>query len=216
MSDNWETRTYSRGLAVTFRKTNERFGGFSNMAPGFPLEVGGSRIGSSEALYQACRFPHLPDVQQMILNERSPMTAKQRSKPFREDSRPDWDVVRIPVMTWCLKVKLAQHWRSFGDLLLETDDRPIVEDSRKDDYWGAKRAEDADTLTGCNVLGRLLMELREELRTTPGTLKIIEPVPVSDFLLLRRPIPANFADVRCRSISDSGETAIAKVIKRVT
>ena len=193
MSDSSETRTYARGFAVAFRKTNERFGGLSNMAPGFPLDVGGIHIRTSEALYQACRFPHLPDVQHLILNERSPMTAKMRSKPFRKDSRPDWDAVRVPIMKWCLKVKLAQHWRAFGGLLLDTGDRPIVEDSRKDDYWGAKTADDSDTLTGCNVLGRLLMELREKLRVAPDTLEIVEPVPVPNFLLLDRPIPTIFA-----------------------
>lgn len=164
------------------------------MAPGFPLEIGGIPIRTSEALYQACRFPHLPDLQELILNERSPMTAKMRSKPFRNDSRPDWDAVRVPIMKWCLKVKLAQHWRAFGDLLLETGDRPIVEDSRKDDYWGAKKAADTDTLTGQNVLGRLLMELRERLQKAPETLEVVEPVPVSNFLLLCHPIPTIFAD----------------------
>lgn len=193
MGDILETRTYSRVQAVAFRKTNERFGGLSNMAPGFPLEVAGIHIRTSEALYQACRFPHLPDVQKLILNEPSPMTAKMRSKPYRKDSRPDWDAVRVPIMKWCLRVKLAQHWLSFGDLLVATGDRPIVEDSRKDDYWGAKTVSD-ETLSGQNVLGRLLMELREKLRSAPGALKIVEPLPLHAFLLLGRPIPRIFAD----------------------
>lgn len=194
MSESPETRTYSRDFAVAFRKTNERFGGLSNMAPGFPLEVGGIHIRTSEALYQACRFPHRPDVQKLILDERSPMTAKMRSKPYRSDSRPDWDAVRVPVMKWCLKVKLAQNWRQFGDLLRETGDRPIVEDSRKDDYWGAKTVGD-EALSGQNVLGRLLMELREKLRATPEALKIVEPPPLTRFLLLDRPVPTIFAHV---------------------
>src|SRR2546426_7568195 len=46
----------------------------------------------------------------------------------------------------------------------------IVEDSRKDDFWGAK-ASDEGTLVGMNVLGRLLMELREDLRGTNGDRK---------------------------------------------
>lgn len=194
MSESPETRTYSRGFAVAFRKTNERFGGLSNMAPGFPLDVGGTYIRTSEALYQACRFPHLPEVQQLILNERSPMTAKMRSKPYRKDSRPDWDTVRVPIMKWCLKVKLAQNWRVFGDLLLETGNRPIVEDSRKDDYWGAKTVGD-EALSGQNVLGRLLMELREKLKASPDALKIVEPPPLPMFLLLDHPVPTILAHV---------------------
>ena len=76
-----QTRTYSRKESVVFRKTNEPFGGLSNMAGGYPIRVNGVRILTSEALYQACRFPHLPDVQKLIIGQISPMTAKMRSKP---------------------------------------------------------------------------------------------------------------------------------------
>lgn len=181
-------RTYDRESSVVFLKTNERFGGLSNMAPGFPLRVNGVRIRTSEALYQACRFPHLPDVQREIIDEHSPMTAKMRSKPFRKDSRPDWDAVRVKIMRWCLRVKLAQNWREFGRLLLATGDRPIVEQSRKDDFWGAKVAEDG-SLVGMNVLGRLLMELREQLKGDAAEgLHAVEPLAIPEFLLFQRPI----------------------------
>lgn len=193
MGTTIETRTYTRDKAVAFRKTNERFGGLSNMAADFPLEVNGIHIRTAEALYQACRFPHMPDVQIIIINERSPMTAKMKSKPYRKDSRPDWDAVRVPIMKWCLRVKLAQNWHIFGDLLLATGERSIVEDSRKDDYWGAKVIDD-ETLCGQNVLGRLLMELRDKLRTSPGSLRIVEPLPLAEFKLLGDDIPAIFAD----------------------
>ena len=53
-------REYERSNAVVFLKTSEAFGGLSNMAPGFPLCVNGIAIRTSEALYQACRFPHVP------------------------------------------------------------------------------------------------------------------------------------------------------------
>ena len=185
-------RTYSRGQTVSFRKTNEEFGGLSNMAPGFPLEINGIHILTSEALYQACRFPHRPEIQKVILAQRSPMTAKMKSKPHRDNSRPDWDVARVPIMKWCLRVKLAQNWKSFGTLLLATGDRPIVEDSRKDDYWGAMPI-DEETLSGQNVLGRLLMGLREKLRTHPDTLHLVEPPPLPNFLLLTKPIPVILA-----------------------
>ena len=67
-----ETRSYERQDSVVFCKTNEEFGGLSNMAPGFPLRVNGIDILTSEALYQACRFPHLPDVQRLIITQKSP------------------------------------------------------------------------------------------------------------------------------------------------
>ena len=181
-----QTRQYRRNEVIAFRKTGETFGGLSNMAPGFPILLLGHRIRTAEALYQACRFPHLPDVQRMILAETSPMTAKMRSKPYREDSRPDWDAVRVPIMKWCLRVKLVSNWSTFSALLLKTGDRPIVEDSRKDDFWGAK--PDADMLEGRNVLGRLLMELRWLLIAEAEELQTVQPVPIADFVLLRMPI----------------------------
>ena len=158
------------------------------MAAGFPLKVNGIRIRTSEALYQACRFPHRPDVQHRIIDARSPMTAKMRSKPFRKESRLDWNEVRVQIMRWCLRVKLAENWRNFGTLLLATGDCPIVERSRRDDFWGTKVAEDG-TLVGMNVLGRLLMELRGQFRAkTSESLRIVEPVSIPEFLLLRKPI----------------------------
>ena len=90
-------------------------------------------------------------------------------------------------MRWCLRVKLAQNWDSFGRLLLSTGDSPIVEDSRKDAFWGAKRADEG--LIGTNALGRLLMELREELKEPDqDRLKVVEPPPIPNFLLYGQPI----------------------------
>ena len=93
-------------------------------------------------------------------------------------------------MRWCLRVKLAQNYAEFGRLLLATRDRPIVEQSRKDDYWGAKLADESgETLVGQNVLGRLLMELREKLKgDSEGRLKTVPPLDIPDFLLLGKPI----------------------------
>lgn len=158
------------------------------MAGGFPLSVNGFHIRTSEALYQACRFPHRPEIQDVIIKQKSPMTAKMKSKPHRRDSRPDWDQVRVSIMRWCLRVKLAQNWIAFSELLLETADLPIVEQSRKDDFWGAKPI-DEDTLVGMNVLGRLLMELREEVkREDTEPLLRVQPLDIPDFKLDGRPI----------------------------
>jgi ribA/ribD-fused uncharacterized protein len=183
-----EFRKYERDQVVIFRKTTEDFGGLSNMAPGYPICFLGLRIRTSEALYQACRFPHLPQVQRMIVEESSPMTAKMRSKPYRDDSRPDWDEVRVKIMRWCLRAKLLHNWTAFSTLLLATGDRPIVEDSRKDDYWGAKGSED-NLLAGRNVLGRLLMELREIVRMDPARLDELHPLDIPDFVILGEPVP---------------------------
>ena len=183
-----QARNYERSESVVFLKTNEAFGGLSNMAGGFPLEVNGLKIRTSEALYQVCRFPHLTDVQRLIIEQPSPMTAKMKSKPFRSNSRPDWDQVRVKIMRWCLRVKLAQNWNAFSELLLKTGERPIVEESRRDSFWGAK-PKDQKILAGNNILGRLLMELREEISSDGRkSLLLVEPLVIQDFLLDGRPV----------------------------
>ena len=199
-------RQYRRTDVVTFRRTGEAFGGLSNMAPGYPIVVAGHRAYTAEALYQACRFPHLPEVQRMILREKSPMTAKMRSKPYRAQSRSDWDEVRVPVMKWCLRAKLAANWARFSVLLLSTGSRPIVEDSSKDDFWGAKPRADG-VLEGENVLGRLLMQLREQLETEPSRLECVLPLPIADFLLLSADIPPIRAG-RTGRLADPDRSAI--------
>ena len=184
-----QTRTYDRSSSVVFRKTREAFGGLSNMAGGFPLLVNGVRIRTSEALYQACRFPHLPDVQRLIIAQRSPMTAKMKGKTVPTEVHGETgNRVRVTVMRWCLRVKLAQNWEFFSKLLLDTGDRAIVEQSRRDDFWGAKPVDDR-TLVGMNVLGRLLMELREFVKAEPEkNLRRVEPLLIPNFLLGGRPI----------------------------
>ena len=158
------------------------------MASGFPLVVNGTRIATSEALYQACRFPDSPDIQRLIIGQRSPMTAKMKARRHASLTRRDWDDVRVEIMDWCLRVKLAQNWDGFSRLLRRTGDRPIVEDSRKDAFWGAKRTDDGE-LVGANALGRLLMELREELKGSDrDQLRSVGPLQIAEFLLDGRPI----------------------------
>ena len=211
MAQRKQVRTYDPAASIVFLKTKERFGGLSNMAPGFPLKVNGIRIRTSEALYQASRFPHRPDVQRQIIEERSPMTAKMRSKPFLKETRSDWYVVRVKIMRWCLRVKLAQNWCEFGRLLQATADYPIVEQSRKDDFWGAKTVEDG-TLLGMNVLGRLLMELREQLNAdTSESLKVVKPLSIPEFLFCRKPIETVCDDGGIISLAETESRRISPI-----
>lgn len=183
-------RSYLTANSVVVHKTKESFGGLSNMAAGFPLRINGIIVPTSEALYQACRFPHLPWLQNEIISQRSPMTAKMKGKPHRTMTRDDWDLVRHNVMRWCLRLKLAQHYKEFGGLLRSTVGRPIVERSRKDQYWGAILQSDKETLVGENVLGRLLMELREALQNDDDSkLLFVAPLKIPNFTLLGEPIP---------------------------
>jgi hypothetical protein len=62
----YELRQYDVRQAAAFKKTKEKWGELSNMAGGFPVVVNGIHIKSIEALYQACRFPDMPEVQKII------------------------------------------------------------------------------------------------------------------------------------------------------
>lgn len=192
---NWEEGGIVHENCVVFFKVNEEWGGLSNMSNDFPLHVNGLRITSSEALYQACRFPQRSDWQREILDAPHAMQAKMKAKKEgrrKEHSRLDWEEIQVEVMRWCLRVKLAQHLKKFGGLLRWSAPRPIVEQSRKDRFWGAVLERDG-VLRGENRLGRLLMELREELRACKqageeSRLLRVEPPPIPDFLLLGKPI----------------------------
>ncbi|WP_084170533.1 NADAR family protein [Clostridium algidicarnis] len=184
MKDRSVKRVYKRDSSIIFRKTHENFGGLSNMASGYPIELSGVYIRTSEALYQACRYPHLPDVQRAIISQNSPMTGKMKSKLYRNNTREDWENIRVQIMKWCLRVKLAQNWIKFGTLLESTLEYPIVEESHKDDFWGAKPI-DENELVGINVLGRLLMELREEYLKFKNTHDYVLKAPsIDNFYLL--------------------------------
>jgi ribA/ribD-fused uncharacterized protein len=176
-------RSYDITKAASFRKTTESFGGLSNMAGGYPIIVNGVKILTSEALYQACRYPDWPEVQKIIIGQHSPMTAKMISKREREKCRSDWDSVRVGIMKWCLRIKLIQNWDTFTELLESTGDMPIVEVSNKDPFWGCKVEE--KKLVGVNALGRLLMELREYRRSKEGQLSDgINPPNIINFKML--------------------------------
>lgn len=185
ISSKYQERTYKYSEVCHFRKTKEQYGELSNMCSGFPIRINGVHILTSEALYQACRFPHLPDVQRKIIDEKSPMTAKMVSKPFRINSRKDWDNVRVDIMYWCLRVKLAQNFIAFGQLLEKTCDKAIVEDSNKDSFWGAiKDKENENILVGVNALGRLLMKLRQNYNSANRfDLLYVEPLDIPNFVL---------------------------------
>lgn len=79
----------------------------------------------------------------------------ERCKPRR---RPDWDDVKVEIMRGILKAKVNQH-EYVRRKLLETGTRELVEDSWRDDFWGW-----GPNKNGKNMLGRLWMEIREELR----------------------------------------------------
>lgn len=184
-----EIRIYSKDNSCIFKKNNDKFGGLSNMSTEFPIKINDIDIRTTEALYQACRFPHHPEIQQRIINQKSPMQVKMISNANKNKSREDWDVVRLKIMKWCLRLKLAQNFVSFGSVLNETGLLFIVENSSRDNFWGAIPDEMGDVFTGKNALGRLLMDLRQTFYSkNKYSLLYVEPPKIENFLLFNEEI----------------------------
>lgn len=199
------SRIYNISDVISFRKTTEPFGGLSNMAAGYSLNINGILIPTAEHLYQACRFPFHPEIQEAIISEPSPMNAKSVGRKNIHHSRNDWDDVRIAVMRWCLRIKLSQNWDKFSAVLAQTQNKPIVEFTRTDKMWGA--VQQGDTYVGVNALGRLLMEIREEYVKKGAQPYCIEPPDIKDFYLLSVPVDiicnnAYYAELEYSEVSD--------------
>ncbi|WP_289658326.1 NADAR family protein [Flavobacterium panacagri] len=175
-------RTYNSSDVISFKSTKEEFGGLSNMAPGYSLRVNDIIIPSAEALYQACRYPLFPHIQEEIIVQNSPMTAKMVSRKFNSYTRQDWEMVKYDIMYWVLKVKLSQNSEKFYKLLERTGNAPIVELSNKDKDW-AVVPEGNGKLKGKNALGRLLMQLRSEYVFNDNCINCVEPLNIHGFNL---------------------------------
>lgn len=179
-------RIYPIDSSCIFKKNKEAYGGLSNMASIYPIEINGIKIKSSEALYQSCKFPHDFELQKKIIEARSPYITKMIAKG--KATRYDWMKIRVKVMKWCIRIKLAQNYYSFGELLMSTKGRNIVENSDRDLFWGAKRVNDFE-FQGINALGRLLMELREEyFNKSKEEMIIVESPNLDEFCLLGKKI----------------------------
>lgn len=76
--------------------------------------------------------------------------------------RSDWDAVKVDIMRNILRAKVDQH-EYVRRKLLATGNRELIEDSWRDDFWGWGLNRD-----GQNMLGRLWMEIRTDLRKFLG------------------------------------------------
>lgn len=83
------------------------------------------------------------------------------AEQWRQHRRPDWDAVKVNAMREILRAKAGQH-EYVRRKLLATGDRELVENSWRDDFWGWGPSRD-----GQNMLGKLWMEVRAELRASP-------------------------------------------------
>jgi ribA/ribD-fused uncharacterized protein len=144
------------GEEILFYGVADEYGAFSNFAP-YAVTLRGKRWPTSEHYFQAQKFED-PKVREGIRTVKSPMEAARRGRDRRNKIRRDWDSARVGVMREVLRAKFTQH-EELRTLLLATGDAEIVEHTENDDFWG-----DGGDGSGRNMLGRLLMELRSELR----------------------------------------------------
>lgn len=112
---------------------------------------------STEHAYQAQKFSD-PQLQKLIRDQPSPNTAKQLARRFVRQQRTDWDDVKVDIMRELLVEKFTQEPER--SILLSTGDEELVEGNWwHDRFWGQDPIG-----TGDNWLGRLLMDLRKDLR----------------------------------------------------
>ncbi len=182
-----ENMSFDPSKCIVICRVKDSYGGLLNMHGGFPMTVNGTVFRTVEALYQVVRYPNLPDVQHHIIEIPSPLMAKRYSLQFRDRGRPNWYQVKVKVMRWCLRVKLACNYDEFGKLLDSTADNTIVETSPDGNFWGGVPNE--GKLVGANVFGQLLMELRGEYRTkSREEMMVVAPLAIPDFVLFGKPI----------------------------
>lgn len=126
----------------------------------FTLQWKGIRFDTSEAAYHWEKFPgpNSKSLRAFIRLAPSAHEAFKRAEQYRDHRRPDWDGVKVDVMRDILRAKVEQH-EYVRRKLLETGDRELVENSWRDSFWGWGEDE-----KGQNMLGKLWMEIRAELR----------------------------------------------------
>lgn len=102
--------------------------------------------------------PEVVNILHRISGARSAHEAFKLAQDQKALRRPDWDSVKVGIMADLLRAKVEQH-EYVRRKLLATGERELVENSWRDDFWGWGQNRD-----GQNVLGRLWMHLRAELR----------------------------------------------------
>ncbi|RUS21231.1 hypothetical protein BC937DRAFT_93276 [Endogone sp. FLAS-F59071] len=142
---------------IYFYGANKEFGIFSNFYIA-PIYIDGVRYETTEHYFQAAKFPDDPQYQRAVATAHGPRQAAQLGRSRAHKLRDDWEEVKDAVMETAVRAKFTQH-KNLREQLLETGGAIIVEDSPTDAYWGVGAERN-----GKNMLGIILMKIREELR----------------------------------------------------
>lgn len=144
-------------MAIYFYSTRGDYGSFSNFSA-HSFELDGEYWPTTEHYFQAQKFPATPQVDRI----RQAKTPKDAAKMGRDRSLPlrsDWEQVKDEIMKKAVLRKFETHGE-IREILLATGDEEIVENSPIDYYWGCGKDG-----SGKNMLGQILMEVREILRS---------------------------------------------------
>lgn len=169
---------YPADRTAAFCKVADEWGIFGNFAP-IPIVVDGVPFDCTEKLFQVMKFAD-SESRRIIYAQKGQsikMMAKHQEKVGAV--REDWGRIFIDAMKFCLVQKYAQSEafrseleRSKGLFIVEQEANP----RRPAGAWSAKLTDDGNTWTGSNIMGRLLMELRDN-----GTLVYLLPEDVMHF-----------------------------------
>lgn len=149
---------------IQFYRVTDDYGILSNFAP-FPIKIDDIVWPTTEHYFQAQKFLDKQD-QEEIRQARTPFEAAEMGRDRSRQLRSDWEEIKINVMRKALYAKFTQYI-TLKNELLSTADALLVEHTKNDAFWG-----DGGNGTGENMLGILLMELRDKLS---GNQTIINP-----------------------------------------
>lgn len=146
---------------IRFYRANERpYGAFSNL---YRREIvfEGETFATSEHAYQAGKA-RKPEVRRWLMQAPSPaLLAMAAHGLYYWDISPGWSKTKFDRMRGVLHAKFTQH-DDLRSLLLSTGSSRLVETATTDNevnrLWGEVNG------VGQNMLGVLLMELRDRLR----------------------------------------------------
>jgi ribA/ribD-fused uncharacterized protein len=122
---------------------------------------------STEHYFQAQKFVGTPylDIVRGLPSAREAFQLS-RNPTVSQWKRSDWDAVKDDIMLKALRCKFAQH-TDLMNLLWETGEKEIIEHTTNDSYW----ADGGGPGRGLNKLGKLLMQVRDDIVAVRGTYK---------------------------------------------
>jgi ribA/ribD-fused uncharacterized protein len=143
--------------AILFYSHLEDYGCFSNHYPS-EITLKGKTWPTTEHYFHAMKFEGTPQ-EEVIRNAETSHESAQLGRSREYPMRSDWESIKYEIMKESVRAKFTQH-SDLRDILLATNNRHIVEHTDQDRCWG-----DGGDGSGTNWLGKVLMEVREELRT---------------------------------------------------